>query len=556
MDYFKLFYTLIGGLGLFLFGMKGLSEGLQSLASNVIKKAINLITRNRVLATMVGVAVTCFVQSSSVSTVMMTGMVNAGLMNLSQGIGFILGANIGTTITGWIISIKVGKYGLLLIGLGVFPMIFGKRDRSQNIGKLLFALGLVFFGLQLMGTAFKPLRTNEDFIGLMEIFSTDSKWGLLACFTVGMILTMIIQSSSAMLGITIVLASQGAISFHTAAALVLGENIGTTITIWLASIGSGRITKRLALSHTMFNVFGVFLAFLVFAPYVRFVDTLIYGDPTLILADGTRPHVAIHIAAVHTIFNISMAVLFLPLLGYLKNFVTAVFPVHEDEHADVLIMDRVAITSPELAINEGSLLLKKMGEIVKRMMDNSFEYLSSDRPGNALYEKIERAEKNVDAYQYDLTLFLGKVLQISLTSEQAGTITRMIRIADELESVGDYVFNIVNYRKRVAYKKDDLTPGTRDELKVYMNKIGKFYDDILMHMGFDKDRDIEDVFKEYRALNNEAENIKDKYLKFVSEKKLSALLGMTFSDIMIALRRIKNHSLNIAEALAGGKSRN
>jgi len=213
------------------------------VAGDMIKNVVNSLTTHRVAAVMVGTLVTMIVQSSSVTTVMVVGFVNAGLMSLVQAIGVIFGANIGTTITGWIISIKVGKYGLLLIGMGIFPALFAKTNKWRQLGRIFFSVGMIFFGLQIMSGAFKPLRSMPEFLDSISYFSGQHYGAYIACVIVGCFLTMIIQSSSAMLGITIAMATSGVITYHTAAALVLGENIGTTVTALLASIG-GNVNAR------------------------------------------------------------------------------------------------------------------------------------------------------------------------------------------------------------------------------------------------------------------------------------------------------------------------
>ncbi|MBT7766379.1 MAG: Na/Pi cotransporter family protein, partial [Bdellovibrionales bacterium] len=237
-------YTVLGGLGIFFYGMRGMSDAMQAYAGNTIRTIINSLTTHRVLAVLVGLGITTIVQSSSITTVMVVGLVNAGLMQLKQAVGVIFGANIGTTITGWIISIKVGKYGLLLIGAGIFPMLFAKSEKLKQLAKVIFSVGLIFFGLKIMSGAFKPLRTMPEFLDMISYFSAQNYSSYLASILVGCLLTLVVQSSSAMLGITIALASSGVIHFHTAAALVLGENIGTTITALLASVGGNIHAKR------------------------------------------------------------------------------------------------------------------------------------------------------------------------------------------------------------------------------------------------------------------------------------------------------------------------
>ncbi|MCA8944855.1 MAG: Na/Pi cotransporter family protein, partial [Planctomycetes bacterium] len=266
-DWFTLAYTVVGGLGIFLFGMKLLSESLQALASDFIRKLIGWLTNNRAVAMGVGVLLTVIVQSSSVTTVMLVGFINAGLMTLTQAVGVILGANIGTTITGWIIAFKVGKYGLLLVGAGFVPFFFMKSIRWKSIGKVLIALGMVFLGLQFMSGGFKPLSKTNDFQSMLVWFQADSMLSVLACVALGCLLTFIVQSSSAMLAITMSLAAAGQIDYQTAAALVLGENIGTTITMHLAAIGGTIDAKRASYAHIMFNVIGVSVMVIIFPWY-------------------------------------------------------------------------------------------------------------------------------------------------------------------------------------------------------------------------------------------------------------------------------------------------
>ncbi|MCK5174490.1 MAG: Na/Pi cotransporter family protein, partial [Planctomycetes bacterium] len=259
----EIFFGVIGGLGIFLLGMKNMSEGMQAVAGERLRRLINAVTNNRILACGVGTVMTMLVQSSSITTVMVIGMVNAGIMNLMQAIGVILGANIGTTITGWILVIKIGKYGLPLLGISALFFLFSKRDRIRYVASFFLGLGMIFFGLQLMKDGFAPLKELQGFIDWFSRFSpVDASgviryFGVLKCCMVGAILTAIVQSSSATLGITISLAYIGVIDYPTAAALVLGENIGTTITAYLASLGASSNAKRASYAHMIINIIGV-----------------------------------------------------------------------------------------------------------------------------------------------------------------------------------------------------------------------------------------------------------------------------------------------------------
>ncbi len=560
LNLFTLFYMLVGGLGFFLFGMKTLSEGLQSMASGAIRRAISIIARNRVFAVLTGTVVTVLVQSSSISTVMMSGLVNAGLMNLSQAIGFIFGANIGTTITGWIISVKVGKYGLLLVGLGFFPMTFAKKDKWESIGKLFFALGLIFVGLEFMGDAFKPLRYNQHFISVLSVFDASVWYYRLIIFLIGCVTTMIIQSSSAMLGITIALASQGVINFETSAALVLGQNIGTTITLWLASIGAGQMARRTALAHTAFNVIGVLIAFFIFGWYIRFVDYLVLGDPSAVFADGTYGLAAVHIAAVHTIFNLSMTVLFLPFLPLLEKFVCTVFPdkTRSKQAPKLSYLSNPANMAPEVALLESQLVLSKMTKQASKMMDITAHFFGNDELDLDDLGRITKLEGVTDRMQFEITSFLSEVMREPLSGAQINRVQRVIRVADEIESVGDYCQSISRFYQRLRDDHTGVPEHLVGHLETYWKHVHAFYEDAakcICDEDLARTMNMEKVRIRYKALNEEADMLRDKYLDTLEITHNDPMMLVTCSDIVVAVRRIKNHTLNIYEALAGGKKR-
>ncbi len=549
MDWFKMGYTLLGGLGLFFYGISQFSESLSAMGSNVIKRAISKVTDNRVLAVITGLTITSIVQSSSVTTIMTVSFVNAGLMTLYQAIGVIFGANIGTTITGWIIAINIGKYGLALVGLGVFPMLFGKNVLWKTIGRCVFALGLVFFGLENMSLAFSPLRTNETFLSYLTVFSGNTVWSLIACIGMGCLLTIIVQSSSAMIGITIGMAAMGILEFQTAAGLVFGENIGTTIKALLASAGGTTAAKRAARAHTCFNVSGVILIIILFKSYIHFIDWLIPGDANYMLANGTKPLIGAHIAATHTVFNVTITLVFLPFLQYLARFVTWITPEPKQKEISKLkFIGDVKSMTPELAIAQVKQEILKMYQIVNKTIDLTKEYLISDSPDDKVAEEVYRHEKITDNIQKEITLFLHKVIEVSLSPGQTLMVNGLMRTSDELESVGDYCESLVDYKKRLYEIIEKFTPESMEMLSKYLDDVHAFYRESITAIdssGFDlkKHRDW------YGELGKEANRIREVYLRHIKEGKYNPLSGLTFSDIMVALRRVKNHSLNIAEAL-------
>jgi len=326
----QLIFGVVGGLGLFLLGMKHMSEGMQAIAGNRLRQMIHAGTNNRFFACLIGVFVTCVIQSSSVTTVMTVGFVNSGLMTLNQAIGVILGANVGTTITGWILVLNVGKWGLPLLGLAAFFFLFTKNEKVRFVAMAMMGIGMVFFGLETMSNGFKPLRMMPEFVEWFAFFQATGYLGVLKCAFAGCVLTLIVQSSSATLGITMGLASAGVINFETGAALVLGENIGTTITAFFSSIGASTSAKRAAYSHMLFNVIGVAVVTAVFPFYIDFVERFVGVNPGTAVIDAngesTYPYVRQGIALVHTGFNVALTLVFLPFLPWLARLVTLLVP--------------------------------------------------------------------------------------------------------------------------------------------------------------------------------------------------------------------------------------
>ncbi len=556
MDLFKMFYTMLGGLGLFLYGMNTLSQGLQTLGSGFIKRAINYITANRILACLVGVIVTFLVQSSSVSTVMMSSFVNAGLMTLTQGVGFIFGANIGTTSTAWLITLQVGKYGLLLIGIGVIPLLFVKKPTFKLVGRVLFALGLIFSGLTWMSEAFKPLRDSEGFIHFMTFFSGGTFLSIAGCMLMGCLATMVVQASAATLAITISLAQIGAISYETAVGLVLGENIGTTVTLWLASLSGGRVTKQVALAHTMFNLTGCVIVLFIFRWYIEFINLMVFtGDARYCNDAGFRPYVGIHIAMAHSLFNICMTILFLPLLGYLVRFVRWIIPDEKEpeSHEQTLqYFTNLPNFSAVLVIKQAQLIIQHMQQLVAESVRLAGEVLCSRDLETKKMERIIEIEAICDQIQKEIMLYLDKVMQQEISAKDTQSLKTFIVCSDELESISDYAANIVKYRMRLEENNIKLKKESRELIEDIVKQIVDFTAESEKWLSNPESLDLAPIAARYRILTSLANDVRNKHLEMVQKKQYPPLFALTFSDIMVSLRRIKNHTMNVAEAVAGG----
>ena len=549
---FKMGYTAIGGLGIFILGMKYLSDSLQMLSGGLIRKAISSVTTNRFLAVLVGLFVTTFVQSSSITTVMVVGLTNAGLMHLTQAIGVILGANIGTTITGWILAVKIGKYGLLLIAVGVFPMLFSKNDRISASAKVMVALGLIFFGLEIMSGAFKPLRSDESFMNLMLSLDAQSLLSILGCVAIGCAMTMIIQSSSAMLGITIALATTGAIPLATAVALVMGENIGTTITAQFAAIGGTITARRAAMAHSVFNLLGVFIIISIFTTYVGMIERFVPGLSSFVSPDGNRPYIAAHIAMAHTFFNVTATLVMLPFLKQLAALVTRLIPEKEGSAKGSFKYIGAPGTMPvAMGISMVFEELKRMQGRVHKALRHAGSFLQRDLKGRErFYRKVTSLEDETDIIQHEITTFTVTLMQSGgASTEQSDRAYAYIRAADELESIADYAASLCSYMKRLdKYELDFTEEGWKDLLNFH-HEVFAFFTQVCRAFNNEDPSSTRKIYDEANRLNDLADSIRKGHLDRMKLGTCGALPALTFSDMAVAMRRIKNHTVNLHEAL-------
>ncbi len=549
---FKMGYTAIGGLGIFIIGMKYLSDSLQSLSGGLIRKAISKVTTNRFLAVIVGLVVTCFVQSSSISTVMVVGLTNAGLMQLTQAIGVILGANIGTTITGWILAVKVGKYGLLLIAMGVFPMLFSKNDKISASAKVLVALGMIFFGLEIMSGAFKPLRSDESFMNLMLSLDAQTLLSILGCVAIGCMMTMIIQSSSAMLGITIALATTGAIPLYTAIALVMGENIGTTITAQFAAIGGSVPSRRAAMAHTIFNVLGVVIIISIFSLYVGFIENFVPGLSSFVDAEGNRPYIAAHIAMGHTFFNVTATLVMLPFLNQLATLVTKIIPDKAGEEKGAFKYIGAPGTIPvAMGISMIFEELKRMQGRVHKALRHAGSFAQKELKGrDRFYRKVSSIEDETDVMQHEITSFTVALMQAGGASKsQSDRAYSFVRAADELESIADYAANFCSYVKRLDKHDLDFSEEAWRDIHDFHNEILSFFSQVCKAFNNEDISSTRKIYDEANRLNDLTDQVRKEHLKRMKEGSCGALPALTFSDMVVALRRIKSHTVNLHEAL-------
>jgi len=545
-----------GGLGLFLLGMKNMSEGMQAASGARLRTMIGAVTNNRFLACGVGLFVTCLIQSSSVTTVMLVGFANAGLMTLAQSIGVILGADIGTTITGWILVLEIGKYGLPLLGFSAFFFLFSKNDKLRSIALLVMGLGMVFFGLELMKNGFKPLREMPEFISWFSKFSPVGYWGILKCTLVGAGVTAIVQSSSATVGITMGLASQGIIDFETAVALVLGQNIGTTITAYLASIGTVRSAKRVAYAHIIIKVIGVIFLVILFPWYVTLIKGMLTADPNLsVLANGetTFPTIIKGIAVAHTTFNVILVAAFLPFTKKLAALLTKLMPDSAaDETPHLTYLDVRMLNTPALGMEQSRQELLFMAESVHTMMGLLRDSLFAEKADEEAHRRIFRREDILDNVQKEITEFLGRLLSGNVTHELITEARGQIRLADEYESVSDYIADIL--KMQIKLRSNKLVPsqeGQREMIELH-DRTTDYLKFICVSLCERTNIQNEAVMRS-DELTRMMKDFRARHLERLAAGETSPLLSLVVPDMLSAYRRINDHALNIAEVLAGEK---
>ncbi len=557
----KIIFEVLGGLGIFLVGMNFMRDGMQMIAGSKFRKMIHVMTSNRIMGVGVGTLMTCIVQSSSITTVMVVGLVNSELMTLTQAIGVIMGANIGTTITGWILAIKIGKYGMPILGISALVFLLSKKEKLKYIALAFLGIGMIFVGLEMMKNGFKPIRSLPEFEAWFKVFNADSYFGVLSCALVGCILTVIVQSSSATLGITIGLASTGVIPFETAAALVLGENIGTTITAFLASLGTGANAKKSAYFHIIFNLLGVLwitAVFRFYMPIISWISESIYGgSPNFMkMVDGEQfyPYITAAIATVHTGFNVINTLIFLPFTGKFANLLDKFGSKEEKEndnyytHLDFTIHD-----SPYVALEQSKHEITRMDEKVKQMMDNLNDCVNNPETSEKQEKELFERENILDHVQKEITTFITDILGEKVPHDVAYEGQVQLRMADEYESISDEITGILKLHLRLKEQNVILSPEQLEELNGLHHDVSAYYNFIHQKVESDASEFMDQAHKTSRDITEKIRNLRTKHWGRLQEVKVDPLITTTYMDVANSYRRIKDHLLNIAEAICGEK---
>jgi phosphate:Na+ symporter len=519
-----------------------------------------MVSNNRFVGCGVGALVTSIIQSSSATTVMLVSFVDAGLMTLTQAVGVILGANIGTTITAQLIAFRITAYALPAIAAGALLKFFIGRRKWIYVGDVLLGFGLIFFGLATMKAGFAPLKDSESFISFFTRFSANTFGGIIICVMVGTALTMILQSSSATVGITMALALEGLLSYEASVALILGENIGTTITAQLASIGANINAHRTANAHTLFNLFGVVIIILFFPFFLKLVyfvtgNVMQFGPPDIIV-EGERPNIARYIANSHTLFNVVNAIIFLFLLPYLVKVAIWITPRKEeeltlDEFRHIKFLDNKFVDTPSVALAQARAEIIRMGEAVLIMYDDVIKSLNTRKIQDL--SKWRKREDTLDILQKEITRFLVQVMQKPIIPEESKEIASLTRMTNNLERAGDEVENIAELMEELFEQNLFFSEGGTRDYETIASRVRNFI--VFVVMGIE--RDDKEIMPEAEEMEKEInlmrEDMKSNHLMRLQSGICTVDPGLILVDMLTAFEKIGDFCYNIAQAVTGTK---
>jgi phosphate:Na+ symporter len=559
----NLIFGFIGGLGLFLFGMKIMSEGLQKVAGDRMRQILGALTNNRVIGTLVGLSVTAIIQSSSATTVMVVGFVNAGLMSLVQSIGVVLGANIGTTVTAQLIAFNISNFALPAIGIGAGLKLFARSRKWVYAGEILLGFGILFFGLSVMKNTFEPIKGSAEIRHLFLIIGNNHLLGVL----IGALITILVQSSSATIGITLALASTGLLTFDASVALILGENIGTTITANLAAIGTNLAARRTALAHFLFNIIGVAYMLVFFPYFIELVDKITslggVGPADFVVhtqaqaaalgaAIGDKPFIARHIANCHTLFNIINTIIFLPLIGLLAKLTTLLIRGKEEEmEFHLKFIDNRVLNTPPIALGQARSETRRMAQVSLEMLDDTIGFLEDlDEKRLAV---LARKEEIVDMLQKEITDFLVALSQKSITPETSKDIASMMHIVNDLERVGDHCENLWNLGIRKKNEKVVFSEVAMNEIR----ELGEKTKEFLAFMISALERRDGSIGEKADFMETDIDHLEEisrnNHIARLNTGECAVQPGLIFIDMLHNFEKIGDHTFNLAKAIVGAE---
>lgn len=526
-------FGLLGGLALFLYGMFSMGEGLQKAAGDRMRKILEVLTGIPIVGVLMGTLVTAIIQSSSATTVMVVGFVNAGLMTLKQAISVIMGTNIGTTMTAQLIAFKLGDYFLPIIGIGFLINFIAKKKTVKYLGQVLFGFGLLLMGLYVMGDSMKPLR---DYTGFQELMINFGKYKILGVL-VGIVMTMLIQSSSATIGILIALATQGLIPLEAALPILLGDNIGTCITAVLASIGTKLVAKRAAAAHVLFNIVGT-IVFLTFMPYFQ----------VLVLAVSPEGDIARQIANAHTSFNLINTCLFLPFISAYAKLITKIVPGEEKIiKKGPIYLDQRMLNTPSIAMSLVNKEIIRMGELALENLNNA--HLAFIKKDEKILKEVIEVEDVIDELENAITEYLASLSQKGLSEENSNLHTGYLHAVNDIERIGDHAHNIAELAEIGINDNINFTPFAVKELSEMQSLVSETFKLAIESL---KERDIakaQKVIENENKIDEMEKSLRRSHIGRLNEGQCIVHAGVIFLDMISNLERVGDHSHNIASVI-------
>ncbi|MDW7651928.1 MAG: Na/Pi cotransporter family protein [Bacillota bacterium] len=524
---------LVGGLGLFLFGMQLMASGMQKAAGDRLRRILEVLTSNPVVAAITGIVVTVLVQSSSTTTVMVVGFANAGLMTLHQAVGTILGANIGTTITAQIVSFKVQGLVFPAIGIGAVLNFFGKRRTYKYIGQAILGFGILFLGMTTMSDGMKPLREMQFFTDMMASFGLTPILGIL----IGAAFTALVQSSSAATGLIIAMTLQEILPLNAAIALILGTNIGTCITALLASIGASLSARRAAIAHITFNVVGVLFALILFGPFTAFIE-------------GTAATVTRQAANAHTIFNVVSTLLVLPFFKYFVSLITYLVPGEEIAlEMGPKFLDKRILKTPSVAVGGVRQECLRMAGLAREMVGEALQvFIRNDRK---LMQHVLQKEDLVDSLEKEITIYLAELAQHSLTIEQSQQVSGLMHAVNDLERIGDHAQNIIHLADIKIEEGLTFSATAIEELQKMYATVDDMMAKSIEAFAQENVPLARQVVEEDDIVDHMERTLRKSHITRINSKECYPPSGVIFLDVISNFERIADHATNFAQIVLG-----
>ncbi len=553
--------NLLGALGFFIYGMKVMSEGIQKVAGAKMRSILSSMTSNRFKGVFTGFTLTSLVQSSSATTVLVVSFVNAGLLSLTESIGVIMGANIGTTITAWLISIigfkvKISTYALPIIAFG-FPLMFFNRDKLKFWGEVLVGFALLFMGLSLLKDSVPDLKTNPQ---ILEFLSSYTDLGYLSIFLfvgIGTIVTVVVQSSSAAMALTLVMANNGWIPFELAAAMVLGENIGTTITANLAAIVGNVHAKRAALSHFIFNIFGVVWILILMRPALKMVDWYLVSNGGMSPFDSATS-IPVALSLFHSSFNILNTLFLIWFVKFIANTVTKAIKTKGGDEFQLEYISTGMVNTAEFSIEEARKETVRMGEMTQKMSAQFSELIIAEKPKkqSKLLKKIREYEVMTDRMDTEISEYLMKVSTSgTLSNESTLRVSNLLSAINDLERIGDLFFQMSRDIERIRKNDKVLKNKQVNNLQQMTGLVDDALVIMVSNLDSNNDNTLEPALIKEKEINSLRDELRRKLTKDIEKDKYDPQRDGWYKDLFHLCEKIGDHAINVSEAMTGEKER-